>query len=364
MGVSGVLILSRMMYTLSRMVGESDPARQQARVDPAIDEAALKKLVVLTTGGTIATTTDPVSRHSAPTLGSHVVDMVDLDGVELQVEEASQTASWRLQPSDMARIALRAATLADLPDVDGVVITHGTTTLEYTAFLADMVLRGDTPVVLTGAMRRADEAEPDGPANLRDAVSVASSTEARGLGALVVFAGRILRAGHVWKANRADKDAFVDLNGSDVGLVRDGAVEIRDRPIRPEPFAGRLDPRVRAVKLFPGGDGTDIRAAAAGDVRGLVVEALPGSGGVPPGAVETLRDVAARIPVVIASRAPFGYQPPAPTGGTGEPLADIPLLSAGSLSAEQAWLLLMLVLGETKEFGESARRRFEAVARG
>ena len=364
MGVSGVLILSRMMYTLSRMVGDSDPARQPAIGGPTSGEPEVKRVIVLTTGGTIATTTDPVTRRTSPTLGAHVVDTLRLDGVELRVEEASQTASWRLEPSDMARIALRAATLAGTPGVDGVVVTHGTTTLEYTAFLADMVLRGDTPVVLTGAMRRADEPEPDGPGNLRDAVSVASSTEARGVGALVVFAGRILRAGHVWTGTRAVTDAFVDLSGSDVGLVRDGAVEIRDRPIRPEPFAGRLDPRVRAVKLFPGGDGTDIRAAAAGDVRGLVVEALPGSGGVPPRAVEALKEAASRIPVVIASRAPFGVQPEAPTGGTGEPLADVPLLSAGSLSAEQAWLLLMLVLGEMDEFGEAARQRFEAVARG
>jgi L-asparaginase len=316
---------------------------------------------VLTTGGTIATTMDPSTQRSSPTLGIGVADLVDVEGIDLTVEEISSVPSWRLEPADMARIARRAATLAENPGVDGVVITHGTTTLEYTAFLAHLILRSDTPVVVTGAMRRADDPSPDGPANLRDALLVASAPEAQGLGALVVFAGRILGAGRVWKAGRSERDAFADLSGRDVGVVREGLVEIGDRPARPRPFSGRLEPRVQLIKLVPGTDGAGIRAAATG-ARGLVVEALPGSGGVPPAALDAVREVASRIPIVVASRAPFGNQADTPTGGTGEPLAGMPLLSAGSLSAEQAWLLLMLVLGETQEAGAAARERFEAVA--
>jgi L-asparaginase len=263
----------------------------------------------------------------------------------------------------MGRIARSAATLADTAGVDGVVVTHGTTTLEYTAFLMHLIVGSDTPVVLTGAMRRADDPEPDGPTNLRDSLLVAAATEARGLGALVVFAGRIIGAGRAWKANRSERDAFVDLSGRDVGAIRDGAIAIDDRPARPRRFGGALEARVKLVKLTPGNDGSAIEAASSG-ARGLVIEALPGSGGVPPGAIEALTKAAVRMPVVVASRAPFGNQPPAPTGGTGEPLAGIPLLSAGSLSAEQAWLLLMLVLGEITEPGDEVRKRFEAVAAG
>jgi L-asparaginase len=362
MGVSGALILSRMMYTLWLMVGDSDPARQLAIGDRGPRGTASKTIAMLTTGGTIATTTDPSTRRSSPTLGSGVADLVDIEGIDVTVEEVSSVPSWRLEPADMARIALRAATVAEMPGVDGVVVTHGTTTLEYTAFLAHLVLRSDAPVVLTGAMRRADDPEPDGPANLRDAVLVASAPEARGLGALVVFAGRILGAGRAWKAGRSGQDAFVDLSGRDVGLVRDGVVEIGDRPVRPRPFSGRLETRVQLVKLVPGADGATIQAAAATGARGLVVEALPGSGGVPPAAIDALKEVASRIPVVIASRAPFGNQPGTSTGGTGEPLAGMPLLSAGSLSAEQAWILLMLVLGESQEAGDATRERFDVVA--
>jgi L-asparaginase len=321
-----------------------------------------RTISLLTTGGTIATTTDASTGRSSPTLGVRVADLADVAGIKVTVEEVSSVPSWRLDPIEMARVARRAATGAEKHGVDGVVVTHGTTTLEYTAFLAHLVLRSDTPVVLTGAMRRADDPKPDGPANLRDALLVAAAPEARGLGALVVFAGRILGGGRVWKANRSEQDAFVDLSGRDVGAIRGGTISIDDRPARPQPFEGRLGPRVRLVKLMPGADGADIEAAVSSGARGLVVEALPGSGGVPPGALEALRSGAARIPVVVASRAPFGRQPDTPTGGTGEPLAGIPLLSARSLSAEQAWLLLMLVLGETPEPGEEMRERFETVA--
>lgn len=323
-----------------------------------------KSVVVLTTGGTIATTTDPSTGRTSPTLGTRVADLVELDDIDVTVEEISSVPSWRLDPVEMARIARRAATVAETPGVDGVVVTHGTTTLEYTAFLTHMLVQSDTPVVLTGAMRRADDAEPDGPANLRDALVVAAGAETRGLGALVVFAGRILGGGRTWKADRSKRDAFVDLSGRDVGSIRGRAIQIDDRPARPKPFQGDLEPRVGLVKLVPGADGAAIDAATSSDVRGLVIEALPGSGGVPPGALDALVAAASWVPVVVASRAPFGRMADAPTGGTGEPLAGIPLLSGRALSAEQAWLLLMLVLGETPRSGDGARDRFDTVAAG
>jgi L-asparaginase len=323
-----------------------------------------KRIALLTTGGTIATTTNASTGHTSPTLGVRLADLADVAGINLAVEEVSKVPSWRLDPLEMVRIAKRAVTCAETAGVDGVVVTHGTTTLEYTAFLVHLLLRSDTPVVLTGAMRRADDPEPDGPANLRDAVLVAAHPEARGLGAMVVFAGRIIGGGRAWKANRSDREAFVDLSGRDVGSIHDDAISIDDRPARPQPFEGDLESRVRLVKLMPGADGGGIETAATRGTRGLVVEALPGSGGVPPGALEALSSVAARIPVVVASRAPFGRQPETPTGGTGEPLAGIPLLSAQALSAEQAWLLLMLVLGEKLALAKEVRERFESVAAG
>jgi L-asparaginase len=316
---------------------------------------------LLTTGGTVATTA--INGRSAPTLDAEDLGaLVAVPGILVETRELDRRPSWALDPADMAAIALAARDRARERTVAGVVVTHGTTTLEYTAFLADLFLDVDTPVVLTGAMRRADDPDPDGPANLNDAVRVAGSTAARGAGALVVFAGRIIPGRSAWKAQRIARDAFVGAEG-DAGSVSAAGVRLERRPGRDRPFSGRLETRVGFVKVVPGADHRPIDAALAGDVLGLVVEGLPGQGGIPPGMQPAVAQAAARVPVVLASRAPFGELSDLAAGGTGEPLRDVGLLSAGALSAEHAWLLLMAVLAD-EDGPESARRRFAAAATG
>jgi L-asparaginase len=319
------------------------------------------RLWLLTTGGTISTTVDRSTGRSAPTIGPEGLRRLVRQrhpGIDVHAEAIDARPSWALTPEEMLAIALRARELARDPGTRGVVLTHGTTTLEYTAFLADAVLDGDTPVVLTGSMRKADQADADGPGNLGDALAVAASDAARGKGALVVFAGRVIAAGRAWKSRRVDADAFVDTEG-DLGTVRNGDVRIArgtGRTGRTGPFAGVLETRVGFVKVMPGMQPALLEAAADG-MRGLVLEALPGVGGVPEQLHVALGSVAQTMPVVVAPRSPFGTAPEVPSGGTGEPLAELPLLSPGALTAEQAWLLLMLVLGEEQD-AESARRRF------
>jgi L-asparaginase len=315
-------------------------------------------VTLLSTGGTVSTTT--TAGRSAPTLTSRALAaLVDMPDIGIVPRDLRREPSWALGPGDMAAIALAARDAARATRGGGVVVTHGTTTLEYTAFLADLVLDSDTPVVFTGAMRRADEADADGPANLRDAVRVSVSPDARGLGALVVFAGHIISGQSAWKAQRVDRDAFVDCAG-EVGRVGEGGIEIRRRVARRPLFSGRLEERVMLIKAVPGGDGRLVDAVAGSEVRGLVIEGLPGSGAIPPGLLDAVARAAERLPVVVASRSPCGTLPPAPTGGTGEPLRGLDLLSAGSLTAEQAWLLLMASLGDAAD-AEDARSRFRAV---
>ena len=318
-----------------------------------------KVVALLTTGGTVSTTTDPRGR-TAPTLGTaELAALISMPGITLRPRELSKAPSWTLDPATMAHIAVAARDAARDPTIDGVVLSHGTSTLEYSAFLCDLVLDVPTPVVLTGAMRRSDEEGADGPRNLADAVAVASSDRARGLGALVVFGGHIIAARRAWKAHRVDRTAFIALDG-DVGRVAAGRVEI-DRPTARGPiFSGALDTLVGFVKVVPGAGGGAIEIAAGSYPHGLVVEGLPGAGGIPPGMLDAVRLAAARMPVVIASRAPFGRLPQVPTGGTGEPLRDAVLLSAGDLTAEQAWLLLMATLGDGGTRDEVSRRFTDA----
>jgi L-asparaginase len=314
---------------------------------------------LLTTGGTIATI-------RAGSVGSHpALDPADLSAaigderVELRTRELARVPSWTMDPSTMMRIAIAARDAALDQDVTGVVLTHGTTTLEFTAFLIYLVHRGTTPIVITGAMRRADDPDSDGPRNLRSAVRVASSEEARGLGPLVVFGDRVLASRTAWKAHRTAFDAFEDLNG-DVGRVAADTLAVLRRPAPGPGLSGKIDSAVAFVKAVPGMNGQLVEAAAT-DAHGLVIEALPGVGGIPPSMLAAVATAAGTMPVVVAPRAPFDRAPADPTGGTGEPLAGMDLLSPGRLSAETAWLLLMAALGETSRAG-SAKSLFREIA--
>jgi L-asparaginase len=318
------------------------------------------RVILLATGGTLSTTTSRDGHTAATLTALQLAASLGSIDVEVVARDLERTPSWALDTSQVSEIARAARDAAQEPGVDGVVLTHGTSTLEYTAFLIDLIVTGPTPVVLTGAMRRADSESPDGPQNLRDAITVATARQARGRGALVVFAGRVIAGDRAWKADREAADAFVDL-AADLGAVRDGMVTVRDRSPRPRRFSGRLEPRVALVKVVPGMTGRFLEMALDSDLRGLVIEALPGAGGVAPGMLPALRDVADRLPVVLTSRAPFGRLPEAPTGGTGEPLRELGLLSAIGLTAEQSWVLLMASLADETD-DEDVRRRFSEVA--
>src|SRR4051812_27688549 len=180
-------------------------ARTRVREGNGISDRSDGRLWLLTTGGTISTTVNRATGRSAPTLGPDALgELVERQhpGIELRADAIDARPSWALSPPEMLSIALRARDLARDPETRGVVLTHGTTTLEYTAFLVDAVLDVDTPVVLTGSMRKADHPDADGPGNLADAMAVAASDAARGNGALVVFAGRVIAAGRAWKSRR------------------------------------------------------------------------------------------------------------------------------------------------------------------
>lgn len=316
-------------------------------------------VALVATGGTIATV--QTAAGTAPAVDADTLTAIVSDlGSSIRSEQFAQTPSWRLGAEEMWRLALRARDIAREPACRGVVVTHGTSTLEYGAYFADLALDVETPVVFTGAMRHADDPAPDGPENLRASVRVALDERARGRGVLVCFAGDILAARDVWKAERAAAHAFVGLRGRVGAVDARGVSFIRPRSRRTV-FEGPVEPRVTLVKAYPGADGSGVEATVSAGARGLVVEGLPGSGGVPP-AMRTALERAARSSalVVLASRAPYGRLPDT-GGGTGSPLASLPLASAGDLTAEKAWVLASVILG-TGATGADARRRFEAIS--
>jgi L-asparaginase len=304
---------------------------------------------VVATGGTIASVYEPVRAATAPVLtGDQLVRQLrDLPGhITLECQQFAQRPSWELGPEEMQRIALHVRDLARSGSYSGLVVTHGTATLEYTAYLTDLFLESERSVVFTGAMYRADHPWADGLRNLHDAILTASAIDARGRGVLVCFDGELIRARDAWKRARQGTGAFKSLT-EPLGKVSDGVVQLDKPRSARRTYSGRLDASVAMVKAYPGADGTWMSAALARGARGIVVEGLPGVGGIPPTMLPSIRAaVGSGVAVVISSRAPAGTIPVPPTGGTGEPLLGLNLISAGSLTTEKAWILLMVALGE------------------
>lgn len=324
---------------------------------------------VLTTGGTIASLPDPETGAKRPAVSAEEL-VGGVPGLErvaaIEVEEVASVASWNLSPDDMLEIARRAGAALAEPGVDGVVVTHGTDTLEETAFLADLTLRADGPVAFTAAMRSADEVSADGPRNLLDAVRVAAAPEARGAGAVAVVNDEIHAARWVRKLDSALVSAFGSPGRGPLGRVTPAGVELPWLP--PRAFAveppERMSAEVALVSAYPGMDEGIVEAVlAASAAAGLVLEGT-GVGNVPGAAVAGIRAAIERgLPVVVASRVPAGatqavYGAP----GGGAQLRELGVVGAGPLPAGKARLLLAALLASGLTGTEAASRFEEAAA--
>ena len=323
---------------------------------------------ILTTGGTIASLPDPESGAKRPAVSGEqlVAGVPGLDRVaDVQVEEVASLSSWNLTPAHMLAVARSAGEALAEPDVDGVVVTHGTDTLEETAFLTDLTLRSDGPAVFVGAMRSPDELSADGPRNLLNAVRVASAPEARGAGAVVAMSDEIHAARWVRKLDSGLVSAFRSPRRGPLGRVTPKSLELPWLP----PRGFTIDPPVEfshgvaLVSAYPGMDAAVIDAAVeAAGAAGVVVEGT-GSGNVPGSAVAGIRSTLDRgLPVVVATRVPGGATPSGyGSPGGGAELRGLGAVGAGPLSAGKARLLLMVLLAGGLA-GEAAAREYESAA--
>ena len=245
-----------------------------------------KKIVFLGTGGTIAGTAANASEHTGYTaaqIGVHALlaslpGWQDDTGAERYVvEQVAQLDSKDMGFDVWAKLALRVAHFLAQDDVQGIVITHGTDTLEETAYFLQALLAPHKPVVLTCAMRPSNALVPDGPQNLLDALAVASSAVASGV--TVVCAGEIYGADDVQKIHPYRLNAFSAGDAGPIGFVEQGRLRLlRDWPRgQALPLVSALAdaawPRVEILMSYAGADGTVVRALLKAGVKGLVVAA-------------------------------------------------------------------------------------------
>ncbi len=331
----------------------------------AQDAAPRAHVHVLSLGGTIFMTQDPSGLRAAPdaSTGADLARTL-IDGAAVTHEEVANLGSPSIRPEHLREVLIRARAAVDT-GAAGVVVTHGTDTLEESAFLLNRYWDREAPLVLTGAMRPANAPGADGPANLRDAVRTACAPSARGLGVLIVFDALVHLADRVTKTSSRSVDAFASEPSGPVALVGEEDLRLVYYPTSRDALVGGDLPaqlgRVPILTLGIGDEAEILDQVGPQTLEGLVIAGV-GMGHVPAGAVPRVRAlVQAGKPVVVATRVP--------TGGTSNrhydyPGSEVDLIAngavmAGLLPAQKARLLLQVLLADGASL-ERVRQEFEA----
>ncbi len=299
--------------------------------------SAAPKVHLLGTGGTIAGGSGGALR--AGDLASLVSDLASV--ADVSVEDFSNIGSSRMTPELQFRLAQRVTSLfQERPELSGIVITHGTDSLEETAFLLDLLVPPGKPVVFAAAQRPPRDTDTDGPRNLLNAIRIAALAEMRGLGILVTLNDEIHAARDVRKTHAVAVNAFVSPWSGPIGQVDFERVYLFHRPARLLTIAARgVEPRVELVTLYAGSDGRAIRDAVRSGAQGLVVEVF-GRGNVPPEAMAAVAEAREKgVTVAFSSR----------TGGgrveLGDDAKQAGVLSAEDLDGLKARIVLVVALG-------------------
>lgn len=311
---------------------------------------------VLALGGTIASTNAGAGvtpRLDASELVQSVPALADVARIE--ADTFRQLPSPELTLSDLSALAAEINQRLASGD-SGVVVTQGTNTVEETAFVLDLLVEGDGPVVVTGAMRNPTLPGADGPANLLAAVSTAASQQARNLGCLVVFADEIHAARFVRKAHTQSISPFRSAPSGPIGWLSEGKVRIGAHPTgrRQLQLGNVAEPPPIALLSFGAGDeGWLLAAVEPAGYRGLVIEAT-GGGHVTARCVDELECLAGKMPVVLASRTAAGevLQQTYSFVGSETDLIRRGLIPAGAMTGAQARMLLRLLLAANAPLGE------------
>ncbi|MGG7176051.1 asparaginase [Clostridium paraputrificum] len=314
----------------------------------------MKKVAVIFNGGTISMKVDERIKAAVPSLtGEEIMSMVTgIEGyAEIVSYNFSSLPSPHMTPEIMFELSLLVKKIINRDDIDGVVITHGTDTLEETAYMLDLTLNTEKPIVITGAMRSSSELGYDGPFNLATSICTAISDEAKGRGVLVCFNGELNSAREVTKGNSMALNAFRTPNFGPIGIVDNNKVIFyRKCPKRKHLEIDELKGDVALIKCAAGMNSDFVDFAISKEYRGIVIEAL-GRGNIPPLMVEGVkRAVDKNIPVIIVSRCfegrvfdSYGYI------GGGKDIRNMGVIFGDTMQGQKARIKLMVAISYSND---------------
>jgi L-asparaginase len=323
----------------------------------------MKNLLVIFTGGTFSMKIDSGTGAAVPHFSGRELMALIPEAKALANIEIFDFGIYpgpHITPELMLDLSNRVTAFIATGNYDGIIITHGTDTLEETAYFLDLTVNTPTPIVLTGSMKNSSEPEWDGPRNLLDSMYICTNPNSRDMGVLVCLNGEINAASEVTKTHTDNIETFHSLDFGALGFVQNGRVIFNRLPRKIEKIeTKKINPNVDLIKCYAGMNDKFFRFAADSEVEGIVVEAM-GVGNVPPAAFEGIKYVVEKgIPVVLVSRCPAGetldiYGYP----GAGKWLSKLGVIFTDYLNGQKARIKMILALGKTSDL-EQLRRLFK-----
>ena len=318
----------------------------------------MKKIAMIFTGGTISMKVDSRLKAAIPSMSSEdIMSMVtNIDKTAaLDIVEFGKYPGPHMTPEKMMELKKIAEAKLNQDDIDGLVITHGTDNLEETAYLLDLTLAHEKPIVVVGAMRNGSEMGYDGPSNLAAAICTAAHPDSFNRGVLVVLNDEINAAREITKTHTMHLNTFKSLEFGPLGIVDQQDVFYSRKPSTPTMYieTNQIETDVHLIKTASGMDSKLLNFLIEDGAKGIVIEAM-GRGNIPPLMMEGVKNALNQnIPVVLVSRCPmgrvlgsYGYD------GGGAQLENLGVIFASSLNGQKARIQLMLALTKSRALNE------------
>lgn len=311
----------------------------------------MKKVAVVFNGGTISMKIDEKIKAAVPSLsGDEILAMVTGidDHAIIETHTFSSKPSPHMTINDMLELSKFIKELVNRDDIDGVVLTHGTDTLEETAYFLDLTIDTEKVIVVTGSMRSSSELGYDGPFNLASSICTAIAEDAKDRGVLVCFNGELNSAFEVTKANSMALNAFRTPNFGPIGIVDNNTVIFYRKNKKHKIYdVKEIKSEVALIKCGAGMNSDILEYIVKKGYNGIIIEAL-GRGNVPPTMINGIKlALSKEIPVIIVSRCfegrvfeSYGYE------GGGKMLKDLGVILADGMPGQKARIKLLVELSK------------------